>query len=218
VCDSFSTDKTLDIARQYSSRIIQHEYVNSATQKNWAIPQAAYEWVLVVDTDERISPALREEIVSVLEDPGLREGFWIPRDNVILGRHLRHGGYWPDYQLRLFKKTKGRYQLREVHAHLNLDGEAGRLHSPITHFPVQSSAQVVEKYFKRYASWEAKERLKRERPSWAKLLGMPPAVFLYRYIFKKGFLDGISGMVMAGLWGMHIFFAYFHMLRWKEKK
>ena len=99
ICDSFSTDKTLDIAREYSDRIIQHEYINSATQKNWAIPQAGNEWVFIVDTDERITDELRDEVVSVLKNQGESEGFNIPRANYSFGRRLRYGGYWPDYQL-----------------------------------------------------------------------------------------------------------------------
>jgi glycosyltransferase involved in cell wall biosynthesis len=216
VCDSFSSDATLDIARKYTDRIIQHEYINSATQKNWAIPQASHEWVFILDTDERLTGKLKDEIISVLKNPGEFQGFKVPRANYSFGRRLRHGGYWPDYQLRLFKKDKGRYEPREVHAHVILEGRQGYLKSPLIHLCDRSLQQVIRKLLVRYARWEAKERLKKERFSFLKLITKPPLVFGYRYVYLKGFLDGWSGLLVAMLWSIYIFMTYLHMWRWKE--
>lgn len=218
ICDSFSTDKTLEIAREYTDRIIQHEYISPAAQKNWAIPQASNEWVLIVDTDERISEELKNEIISLLKNPGEFDGFKIPRANFSFGKRFKYGGYWPDYQLRLFKKSKGKYELTEVHEHVLLEERAGILKNPIIHFPDREVGQVIEKFFLRFAKWEAKEKLKREKPSVVKLIFLPPKIFIYRYIFKKGFLDGIGGFIAASLWAIYIFFTYLYMLRWTRKK
>jgi glycosyltransferase involved in cell wall biosynthesis len=218
ICDSFSTDKTLNIVREYTNRIIQHKYINSATQKNWAIPQASNEWVFIVDTDERISKELKDEVMSILKNPDEFDGFKIPRANYSFGKRLRYGGYWPDYQLRLFKKTKGRYQPREVHAHVVLEGKIGYLKNPIIHFPNRELEQVIEKLLIKYAKWEAKERLKKEKPSIAKLIIAPTKIFIYRYILMMGFLDGVGGFIAANLWAMYTFLTYLYMLQWQEKK
>lgn len=216
-CDSFSNDKTLEIARGYADRIIQHEYINSATQKNWAIPQAKYEWVLIVDTDERVSKELKEEILSILKDPKDFDGFKIPRLNYSFGKALKHGGYWPDYQLRLFKKSRGKYESREVHAGVILDGQLGYLKNPIIHLHDRNFKQVVEKYFFRYVPWEAKERSKKEKPSLFKLFAVPPSIFVLRYFVYRGFLDGARGLMTAIIWSTYYFLTYFYMLRWKRK-
>ncbi len=133
ICDSFSTDATLEICRRYTDRIVQHEYVNSAAQKNWAIPQARHEWVLIVDTDERVSPELRREIERALRPDTPYAGFKIPRLNHVFDRPIRHGGNYPDYQLRLFRRDRGRYQERRVHAHLALQGGCGVFSAPLLH-------------------------------------------------------------------------------------
>ena len=218
ICDSFSQDNTLKIAKKYTDRIIQHEYINSAAQKNWVIPQAINEWVLIIDSDERVSKKLKEEIKDVLKEPGNMNGFKIPRANYSFGKRLKYGGYWPDYQLRLFKKDKGRYEPREVHAHVMLDGVSGHLKNPIIHIHDRTLKQVVDKYFFRYAKWEAEERLKREKPSLFKLVFLPPAIFTLRYFVQKGFLDGIRGFMTAVIWSIYIFLTYLYMIRWGKKR
>src|SRR5260370_6427534 len=108
--DSYSTDGTLDICREFGARIIQHEYVNSAKQKNWAVPQCRHEWVLQIDTDEMLSPELKEEIEqAVAAAPQEVHAFRMPRRNHVLGRFMRYGGIYPDYQTRLFRREHGRW-------------------------------------------------------------------------------------------------------------
>jgi len=216
VCDSFSTDRTLAIAAEYSARIIQHEYINSAHQKNWAIPQASGEWILIVDSDERIPSELKNEILSQLEAPGDHVGFKIPRANYVFGRRMRHGIYWPDYQLRLFKKDRGRYYPRHVHAGVELDGPCGHLSHAIIHTNESDVKKLIQKYFILHAQWEAQERLQREKPSVCKLVVYPPAIFIYFYVIKLGLLDGFAGFVTSAIWGMYYFFSYLYMFRWKE--
>jgi len=218
ICDSFSTDKTLAIAKTYTDKIIQHTYVNAARQKNWAIPQASNQWILIVDSDERISEELKKEIQDTIKNSSNYNGFKIPRANFSFGRHLKHGGYWPDWQLRLFKKHKGKYKTREVHEHMLIEGEVGCLKNAINHFPDRGVAQIVEKFFLRYAKLEAKERLKKESSNLLKLVFFPALLFIKRYILKRGFLDGVRGFIAAFLWSIYIFLTYLYMWRWKENE
>ncbi|MDD5070151.1 MAG: glycosyltransferase family 2 protein [Candidatus Omnitrophica bacterium] len=218
ICDSFSTDKTLEIAKEYTDRIIQHEYINSAKQKNWAIPQANNEWVLIVDTDERISSELKQEIKAVVQNSQDKTGFKIPRANFSFGKRLYYGGYWPDYQLRLFLKSKAVYQPKEVHSHINLQGECGMLTNPILHYHDRTVSQVIDKYFIRYAKWEAEEKLKRENFNYKKLFTKPIIIFFYRYIILQGFRDGFAGFISANIWGIYSFFSYLYMRELQKVK
>jgi len=209
VCDSFSSDDTCIIARRYADRVLQHEYHNSATQKNWAIPQVSHEWLLIVDTDERVTPELREEIESILANPRGHEGFRIPRANYLFGRRLRHGDNWPDYQIRLFRRDLGRYELREVHAHVLLDGPCGTIENPLLHFPHRSLRNLERVMLRRYTTWEAQEKYNRGiRFHWHQPLVRPAGAFVHRYVVQSGFRDGWQGLLMAAIWGCYVLITY----------
>ena len=217
VCDSFSTDATLDFCRRYTERIVRHEYVNSATQKNWAIPQVAHDGVLIVDTDERVSPELRREIEAVLTPDCPYDGFRIPRLNHVFGRPIRHGGHYPDYQLRLFRRDRGRYQDRQVHAHVELQGTAGVLSAPLLHHGQRDVEQVTRVYLLRYTAWEAAQKQKdgvRFRPT--DLVVRPAGAFALRYLKQRGFLDGTAGLFMALLVSAYVFLTYARL--WQLQK
>jgi len=209
VVDSFSTDGAAEIAKRYASRILRHEYVDSATQKNWAIPQVSHDWVLIVDTDERVSGELRNEIYNLLKDPGEVVGYKIPRLNHAWGRPLRHGGNYPDYQLRLFHKDKGRYDNRRVHAHVVLDGPVGVIRNPLLHFGQRSVHQVTQHLLGDFTTWEAEERHRQgKRFSVPQTIGRSVAAFVYRYFWLRGFQDLIPGFFMAGFWAAYVFLTY----------
>jgi len=214
ICDSFSTDATLEICRRYTDRIVQHEYVNSAAQKNWAIPQARHEWVLIVDTDERVSPTLRREIERALRPDTPYAGFKIPRLNHVFGRPIRHGGNYPDYQLRLFRRDRGRYQERRVHAHLALQGACGVLSAPLLHFGQRDVEQITRVLLLRYAAWEAAQKNAdgvRFHPH--SLVVRPLGAFVVRYVFMRGFLDGTAGLFWALTISAYVFLTYAHLWR-----
>jgi glycosyltransferase involved in cell wall biosynthesis len=219
ICDSFSMDGTLSIAQRYAHRILQHPYRNSASQKNWAIPQVTHEWVLIVDTDEQITPQLRHEIESVLEDPGDIAGFQIPRANHLFGYRLRHGSDWPDYQIRFFRRDAGRYEDREVHAHVLLEGPTGTLRNPLLHFPHRSLRDLRRVILQRYTTWEALERHKRgKRFHWYHLAVRPPAAFTYRFVVKQGWRDGWPGLFMATVWSCYVLITYLKMRALEHEK
>jgi glycosyltransferase involved in cell wall biosynthesis len=217
IVDSFSTDGTLHIARRYTDRILQHEYIDSATQKNWAIPQVTYDWVLIVDTDERVTLALRQEIQTLLADPGENDGFKIPRLNHAWGAPLRFGGNFPDYQLRLFRKDKGRYQSRRVHAHVILDGPCGVIQNPLLHFGQRSMGQVIHHFLGDFTTWEAEERLRQGKHfSPLQAFARTAAAFLYRFVYLQGFRDGIPGFLWSGIMATYVFLTYAKM--WELEK
>ena len=209
VCDSYSTDRTLEIAKEYGARIIQHEYVNSATQKNWAIPQCKYDWVLIVDTDEALEPGLREEIQERLEkDTPSVDGYLIPRKNFIYGRWMKYGGIYPDHQLRLFRRGKGRYETREVHAHLFVPGKVEALKHHLLHQGFKDLKTWMIK-FERYMGYETDELVKqRKKFNLLRVTLYPLLTFLKTYFLKLGILEGYRGFLLAVLDGFYYFMMY----------
>ena len=219
VVDSFSTDRTREIARARADRVLEHEYVNSATQKNWAIPQLAHPWVLIVDADERVTPALRDEILAVLEDSRGLDGFRIGRLNHFLGRRVRFCGWQHDSVLRLFRRDLGRYQDREVHADVIIaTGQVGRLRNQLLHYTFESFEQYLKK-FDRYTSWAAGDRAKRTRRVGLTHLFFRPAWRFFRqYILQLGFLDGRTGLVICKLAAHSVFMKYAKLWERQEKE
>ncbi|MDO9545356.1 MAG: glycosyltransferase family 2 protein [Pelolinea sp.] len=209
IVDSFSTDHTLDIARTYGAHIIQHEYINSAKQKNWAIPQCTHEWVLQIDADERLDIKLQAEIKELLVNPPKGfDGFVNPTKNHILGKWIKSMDVYPGERLRLFKRDKGRFEEKEVDAHVIVHGQVGFLKNHVLHFGLESIAQKL-KPLDRYTRYEADEREKQGRLySWFNVSIRPIAVFVYYFIFKLGFLDGMRGLILAAFKADIIFWTY----------
>jgi glycosyltransferase involved in cell wall biosynthesis len=199
LADSGSTDGTLDIARQLGCRIIEREYGTSGDFKNWAIPQAAHEWVLILDADERVTPALAAEIRGVLAAPR-HDGYWIYRRNHFLGHPIRFGPWKNDRCLRLFRRDSGRYVGSTDHAEVELkDGTAGRLRARMTHYTCSSYSQYLPK-LSRYA--EVQARLWHEagkRTHVGVMLLRFPLRFLQGYLGRLGFLDGAAGLQVCVL-------------------
>jgi glycosyltransferase involved in cell wall biosynthesis len=200
VVDSFSTDSTLEICREYGARIIQHEYEQSAKQKNWAIPQCTNDWVFQIDSDERLENGLREEIEAVLESPPAGvDGFLINFKHHVLGRWVRVCGLYPEYHLRLFRRDAGRFEDKEVHAHVRVPGEVRTLSNHILHFGMTSLTKQLSN-LDRYSRYQADELRKRgKRFSWSQVVLRPPAVFIFHYFWKRGFLAGYRGLWLAAI-------------------
>mgnify|MGYP006283925661 CR=1 FL=1 len=221
VVDSFSSDRTPEIARAAGARVLQHEYLNSATQKNWAIPRAAHPWVLIVDADERVPESLRDEILDLLArdaqaDPSVCDGYRIGRLNHFLGRRVRFSGWRHDTVLRLFRRDLGRYQDRQVHADIILRGRRGRLRNKLLHYTFSSFDQYMEK-FDRYTTWAARDRAARTaRVRWHHLTLRPLARFFKQYVLKLGFLDGRVGLVICTLSAFSAFMKYAKLLEMQE--
>jgi glycosyltransferase involved in cell wall biosynthesis len=207
VVDSFSTDRTVEIAKKYATRVLQHEYENSAAQKNWVIPQAKHEWVLVVDSDERVSADLATEIQNILKEPRF-DGYWIRRRNFFLGREIRHGTWKTDKVLRLFRRDKARYQSKHVHAEIELQGKAGWCEGRLDHYSYRNLDDFLRKAG-RYSTWGAMNaRDQGKSASGFRIFGQSMAHFLKSYILKQGFRDGTPGLIIAFIESFHSFLKY----------
>lgn len=218
VADSFSTDGSADIARSFGARVVQREYGYSASQKNWAIPQASGDWVLIVDTDERIPSELRDEILQAVHSSQF-VGYRIPRLNHCFGRPLRHGGNFPDYQLRLFRRDLGRYADVRVHAPFVLDGQCGTLENHIVHYGQRSVSQIARVLLQRYTTWEAEQKnLSGVKFRTSQLALRPLLAFGYRYFRQQGFRDGAEGFFMAAVWSAYVLITYSKLWRIQSAK
>ncbi len=216
VVDSFSTDRTLDICREYTDRIVQHEYIYSAAQKNWAIPQTAHDWVMVVDSDERVDDELRRSILAALEQTSGPHGYYVKRMSYFLGRLIRHGGWEHEYVLRLFHKAHGRYQDKEVHACIEVEGTAGYLKGTLSHYTYTSLDQYFEKFL-RYTRWSANDlRSAGRKASWVNLTVRPWIRFFKMYVLRRGFLDGKHGLVLSWLAAFSVFTKYARL--WEQSQ
>jgi glycosyltransferase involved in cell wall biosynthesis len=199
VADSGSTDGTLEIARQLGCRVIEREYRTSGDFKNWAIPQASHEWVVILDADERITAPLAAEIRRELAAPR-HDGYWIYRGNHFLGHPIRFGPWKNDRCLRLFRRDLGRYVGPTDHAEVELSrGTVGRLRERMVHYTCSSYAQYLPK-IARYAEVQAGvwHRAGR-RTNLAHLLFRFPLRFLQGYVWRLGFLDGAAGLQVCVL-------------------
>lgn len=208
VVDSGSTDRTVEIARKYTEKVFHHEWPGYAAQKNWAIEQASHPWILSVDADERVSKTLQEEIRQVLGSSSPSVGYLIPRKNFFLGRWIRHGGWSPDYVLRLFKRESGCFGERKVHESVTVRGPVGTLESPLEHYTYRS----MEDYFDRmdrYSTLAAEEMFEQgKRANGIDLFLRPWATFIKMVFLRQGFRDGIDGLLLGRLYSVYTFSKY----------
>ncbi len=199
VADSGSTDRTMEIAKDLGCRIIEREYRYSGDFKNWAIPQAKHDWVLILDADERLSAELDEEIRIELSMP-TADGYWIYRKNYFLGHLVRYSGWQNDRVLRLFKRDLGRYVGDTDHAEVEIStGKVGRFKNRIIHYSYWNYDQCLSKA-QRYSTFQAgrwNEQGKKAR--FANLLFRVPLRFAQTYILRLGFLDGFVGIQVCAL-------------------
>lgn len=221
VVDSGSQDRTLELAKSYAHRILQHEYINSATQKNWAIPQATHDWVLIVDADERVTDELRQEIQDMLSSSTGQpdcDGYRIRRQNYVWGKQIRYCGWQHDRVLRLFDRRKGRYEEKEVHADVIVNGKVGDLKAPLIHHTYQDLGHYLSK-FQRYTDWGAVELYNRgKRAGVRHLLWHPLFRFFRMYILQRGFLDGVHGFVLCLLASFYVFMKYAKLWEMNQKR
>jgi glycosyltransferase involved in cell wall biosynthesis len=207
VADSGSTDGTLEIIDEVGGcRVVKREYINSGNFKNWAIPQATHPWVLIVDSDERVTPELAREINLLLEAGPSRDGYHIYRKNYFLGHLIRHGGWGSDKVLRLFRRDLGRYQGESDHAEVQVTTrKVGYLRGRLEHFTYWSYDQYFRKLH-RYTVQSAESRFAAgKRTNFARLLLSGPLRFMHCYIFRLGFLDGLAGVQICTLTGLSSF-------------
>lgn len=222
VLDSNSTDGTQEIARAAGATVVEHAFEGYARQKNWGLDNLPFkgEWVFILDADERITPVLREELERVIDDPRAADGYFVNRVVIFMGRAIRHGGLYPSWNLRFFRRGKCRYEDRSVHEHMVCDGPTEYLKNEMLHIRSESIHEWIRKHI-RYADLESDEwvklnfgqeagasaeRLFRKtlkyrqylrREIWPRTPLKPILRFMYMYLLRLGFLDRRAGLHMA---------------------
>ena len=206
--DSFSTDQTVEIARRFPIVILEREYFGSAAQKNWALDRVQHDWVLIVDADERVPEQLAREIVTVLARSPQVNGYYIRRENVFIDRVIRHSGWSTDKVVRLFRKDKGRYPNRRVHADLEIEGPVPVLRRPFLHHTFRTFDQYFPKFLN-YAEWGAAQAFRDgRRAGLAELVFRPWWRFFRTYFLQLGVLDRMHGFVLCSLQAFGVFLKY----------
>ncbi len=201
VSDSGSRDATPEICRAYGARVFSDDWLGYGPQKNRCVERAAGPWILSLDSDERVTPELRVEIEKLLADGTDQDAFAVPRRNYFLGRWVRHGGWWPDYCIRLFRKGRARFSDRLVHEALEVrSGRIGRLQGTLEHSTYGSLSDYLERMDRYSALGAAQLRAEGRRAGFADLLVRPPLTFLRMLILRQGWRDGTLGVVLAGLY------------------
>jgi glycosyltransferase involved in cell wall biosynthesis len=215
--DGTSNDRTVEIAKKYTSKIIVRENpLMFHLNKQKAFEAATGDWILYLDADERVTPELRDEIVQVTSlqapvpaGPFRRSpsdtvrgetfnGFWIPRKNIIFGKWIKHSLWYPDYQLRLFKRGKAFLPCKSVHEQPKLSGQAGYLKNPLIHYNYQTISQYIKKLNELYTENDAKILLaKKKKLHWYEAIRLPTRDFLSTFFARQGYKDGLHGLVLS---------------------
>ena len=222
VLDSLSTDGTQRIAREAGATVVEQKFLGYARQKNWGLENLPFdgEWVFILDADERITPTLREEVLRTIDSPAAADGYIVNRVVLFMGRAIRHGGLFPSWNLRFFRRGKCRYEDRSVHEHMVCDGPRGELRNEMLHIRGESAHEWIRKHV-RYADLESDEWVKRRfgqeagasaqqlfkrllryrqylrREIWPRTPLKPLLRFIYMYFLRLGFLDRAAGLHMA---------------------
>ena len=239
VLDSFSTDGTQQIAREAGATVVEHKFENYSRQKNWGLENLPFtgKWLFILDADERVTPDLQREIHSAaLRKDGI-VGCYVNRIVIFMGKEIRHGGLFPSWNLRLFRRGSCRYEDRSVHEHMLADGPTDYLDHLMLHIRRESITQYIAKHI-RYADMESDEWLKARmgqgggakaehlfrdtlrwrqwlrRSVWPSLPFKPSIRLFYMYIFRLGFLDGAPGWHLACLMANY---EYMIALLYKDK-
>jgi glycosyltransferase involved in cell wall biosynthesis len=209
VIDERSRDATETLARRAGARALRHAYQGNVEQKNFALDQAKHDWVIALDADEALSPALAARLRERLgEEAPAFDGFELNRVTRHLGRWIRHGDFHPDWQLRVFRRSRGRWAGSNPHGRVRLAGRVGRLAGDLEHASYADLADQVARV-QEYSRVEALEMHRRGRRARVSDLCLrPPARFLRAYLLKAGFRDGVPGFVIAAVTAFHVLLKY----------
>jgi len=201
VLDSESTDQTCNIAKEIGARVEQQAWLGFGAQKNKAVELADNDWVFVLDADERITPELRDEIISTLKNPQFN-GYRIARLNNFFGKNIRHCGLYPDYSIRLFNRQKGKFNDVPVHESVQIQGNTDKLKNHMLHLAFDTVEEFSNKQ-KKYAELSQKDK------NLIKAFISPIWTFLKIYIIRLGFVEGWRGFIIAKVYAQYTFWKYF---------
>lgn len=218
VVDSQSTDRTREIATECGARVLNREWPGFAAQKQFANDNAAHEWIFSLDADERVSRELRTSLEALRTQPDdqLADGYLTSRRSFYQGRWIRGGGWYPDRQLRFFRRSAGRWQGKHIHESVNMDpgSRVERLSGDLLHYSVKNAAHHHQMIGERYAPLAARQMFEAgQRTSALKLATAAPAAFFRSFFLKGGFRDGLAGLSIASFAAHHAFLK--HLMLWE---
>ncbi|MGQ0542322.1 MAG: glycosyltransferase family 2 protein [Blastocatellia bacterium] len=220
VVDSESTDNTRVIAENLGARVLINSWPGFSKQKQFAVEQAVNDWILSIDADERITDELKAEIKNLSTSSEIADGYRIPRLSYYMGRPIRHGGWYPDWQLRLFDRRKGKWKDMLVHESVGMsDGSrTGNLNSDIQHFSVEGAEHHHRMIGERYAPLAARQMFENgQQTSLIRIFTAGFLAFFRAYFLKGGFLDGLAGFAIARFAAHHAFLKHLILLEIQEK-
>jgi len=199
VVDSESTDATVSIARRFTDRVIVRPWPGYIAQKNFAAEQAAHDWIFSLDADERVSPPLASEIAGVVTAGPAAAGYRVPRVTFHLGRWIRSTDWYPDYQLRLYDRRRGRWAGKYVHESVKAAGPVIDLRGELQHYAYRDLAHHCQT-MDRYTSLAARQMFEEgRRAGFLDLAVHPPAAFVRNYLLRGGFRDGVPGLIVSAM-------------------
>ncbi len=208
VSDSGSTDGTVDICRRFGAKVYNDDWLGYGRQKNLCQDRAVNPWILNIDADERVGEGLKEEIFDVLKKGGGHAGYYIPRKNFFGGRWIKRCGWYPDYNLRLYRKELGRFSERPVHEAVNVKGSCGYLKNHLEHYTYRDVSDYIKR-MDRYSTLAAREMFDRGKDAGPlDLFLRPQLTFLKMYILRLGFLEGMDGLLISSLYASYTFTKY----------
>lgn len=219
VVDSESTDRTREIAEGMGARVVVRPWQGFPAQKQFAVEAAANDWIFSLDADERVSDALKEQIAQIAAVGANADGYRISRLSYYMGRPIRHGGWYPDRQLRLFDRRKGRWKDVLIHESVEMSPDAvvENLSGDIIHYSVDSPEHHHEMIGIRYAPLAARQMFGGgKRTSALQIMTAGPLAFFATYVLKLGFLDGLPGFCIAGFAAHHAFMK--HLCLWEMQE
>ncbi len=196
VVDAESTDRTRAICHEFTDKIYIRAWDGFAAQKQFALDQATHEWVLSLDADERVRPELWQEILILLKGGTDFDGFRIARRSYFMGKWMRYGGWYPGYQVRLFRRNRTGVSSARVHEGFLVEGRIGTLTQDLDHFSHPTLFHSLEK-LNRYSTLEALDRLDRKRVRPIHFITHPLSAFLHKFIVQRAFLDGFYGFLLS---------------------
>jgi glycosyltransferase involved in cell wall biosynthesis len=209
VVDAASTDETVAIARRFTEHVVVRPWPGFPQQKNHAASLAAHDWILSIDADERVTPALRDEIRRLMAETPAAPGYRMPRVTIALGRAIRTTDWYPDWQLRLYDRRRGRWdETRRVHEAVRVEGEAGRLSGELEHHAYRDLSHHLQT-IDRYTTLASEEMAARgRRATLLEIAGHPPLAFLRNYVLRGGVRDGVVGLVISSMNAWYVFLKY----------
>ena len=208
VVDSHSDDDTVAIARRHTDRVVARDWPGYVDQMNYAASVASHDWILSLDADERVTPALAREIQSTVAGEPPAAAFRIPRVTWHLGRWVRTTDWYPDYQTRLYDRRRAQWTGQYVHEAVTVRGDTGQLHGELQHYAYRDLSDHLET-IDRYTSYAARQMYEAGRRAGAfDLVGHPPLAFLRNYIAHGGVRDGLPGFIISAMNAYYVFLKF----------